>query len=369
MANGERRVLHIGKFYPPYMGGMETHLQALCERLKDSIQTEVLVANDGRETIEEEINGVKVTRLGTLLNLSAASVCPGMARRIRESKADLVHIHLPNPSAILSYLTSQTRSVLVFSHHSDIIRQKVLGKAFEPILRYALRRADAIIVATQNHIRSSPIISDYKDKCHVIPYGIEAKDFQARNEAAINVIRNRFGPHIVLSVGRLVYYKGFEYLIRAMKRVEGHLIIVGSGPLFDSLKREAEGCGIANRVTILTDVKDLRPFYQAADVFVLASIARSEAFGIVQLEAMACGTPVVNTNLDSGVPCVSLDGVTGFTVAPCDEEALCAAIKKLLETGDLRAKFGEAGRQRVKKEFSVEVMTRKTLELYRKLLD
>jgi rhamnosyl/mannosyltransferase len=369
MADDKWRALHVGKFYPPYMGGMETLLQSLCEGLNDSIQTEALVANDGRETIVEEINGVKVTRVGTLLNLSAASVCPGMARRIRESKADLVHIHLPNPTAVLSYLTSRTKSALVFSHHSDIIRQKVLGKAFEPILRYALKRANAIVVATQNHITSSPIISDYKDKCHIVPFGINVAEFQERDEDAIKEVREIYGPRIVLSVGRLVYYKGFEYLIRAMKNVEGHLIIVGSGPLLESLEREAKDCGIANRVTILTDVKDARPFYHAADVFVLASIARSEAFGVVQLEAMACGTPVVNTNLDSGVPCVSLDGVTGLTVAPCDKEALSIAIKKLLDDSDLRAKFGEAGKRRVSEEFSVEVMTRRTLELYRKLLE
>jgi rhamnosyl/mannosyltransferase len=365
----DAKVLHVGKFYPPHKGGIESHLGALCEGLSGSIETEALVANDARETVLETIHGIRVTRLGTLFNLSAASVCPGLGDRIREANADIVHIHLPNPTAILSYLASQARGKLVFSHHSDIVRQRVLGTLFEPILRHAFRRADAIVVATPNHITSSRVVRDYEEKCAVIPYGIDARQFEERDDAAVREIRARFGPRIVLSVGRLVYYKGFEYLIRAMRRVEGHLIIVGEGPLFDDLRSEARNAGIANRVTILTDVANVRSYYQAADVFVLASIARSEAFGIVQLEAMACGVPVVNTRLDSGVPCVSLDGVSGLTVSPSDETALSAAIGRLLDDAELRARLGAAGKQRVSEAFSVDAMTRRTLELYEKLLE
>jgi glycosyltransferase involved in cell wall biosynthesis len=364
----DTKVLHVGKFYPPHKGGIESHLGALCEGLHASIETEALVANPGPETIEETVNGVHVTRVGTLFNLSAASVCPGLGRRIREANADIVHIHLPNPTAILSYLASQARGKLVFSHHSDIVRQRVLGGLFEPILRHAFRQADAIVVATPNHITSSRVVRDYEKKCAVIPYGIDARQFAKQDEATVRDLRARFGPRIVLSVGRLVYYKGFEYLIRAMRRVEGQLIIVGEGPLLEDLRREARNAGVANRVTILTDVGDVRPYYQAADVFVLASIARSEAFGIVQLEAMACGVPVVNTRLDSGVPCVSLDGVSGLTVAPSDDEALSSAIGRLLGDAGLRERLGAAGKQRVGEGFSVDVMTRRTLELYERLL-
>ncbi|HEX6275000.1 MAG TPA: glycosyltransferase, partial [Polyangiaceae bacterium] len=302
------KVLHVGKFYPPHKGGIESHLGALCEGLSGSIETEALVANEGPETVEETINGIRVTRTGTLFNLSAASVCPDLGRRMREARADIVHVHLPNPTAILSYLASRVPGKLVFSHHSDIVRQRVLGTLFEPVLRHAFRRADAIVVATPNHITSSRVVRSYEKKCAVIPYGIDARRFGEHDDAAVRDIRARFGSRIVLSVGRLVYYKGFEYLIRAMRRVEGHLIIVGEGPLFGELTREARDAGVADRVTILTEVENVRPYYQAADVFVLASNARSEAFGIVQLEAMACGVPVVNTRLDSGVPCVSLDG-------------------------------------------------------------
>jgi rhamnosyl/mannosyltransferase len=292
-----------------------------------------------------------------------------MARRIREAKADIVHIHLPNPTAILSYLASGHRGRLVFTYHSDIIRQKVLGRAFWPVLRHALSKASAIIVGSPNYIETSPVLQRFKEKCCVIPFGIKPEEFQQVDASEVARLRKRYGSRIVLGVGRHVYYKGFEYLIRAMKEVRGHLLIVGDGPLREELQREANALGLTERVTFLTDVKDVRPFYHAVDVFALSSIARSEAFGLVQLEAMACGVPVVNTQLDSGVTFVSQHGLTGLTVPPADSHALAQAINSLLDDPARRAQLGAAGRLRVEQEFSLEKMTRRTLELYAEVLE
>jgi rhamnosyl/mannosyltransferase len=149
-----------------------------------------------------------------------------------------------------------------------------------------------------------------------------------------------------------------------MKDVEGRLLIVGKGPLRGTLERLARNLGVSERVTFLTEVQDVRPYYHAADVFALSSIARSEAFGIVQLEAMACSKPVVNTKLDSGVPFVSPHGVTGLTVPPADAGALASAINTLLDDTALSARYGRAARLRVEQEFNLDLMTRRTLELY-----
>ena len=365
----ERKVLHIGKYYPPHFGGMESHLQSLCEQLEGRVGVEVIVANDDRETIVENIGGVNVTRVGTAFNFAAAPICPTMIRRIRETKADIVHIHLPNPSAILAYLASGHRGKLVVSYHSDVVRQKLLSAAFSPFLRYTLKKARAIVAGSPNYLESSSDLRRVNSKCRLITYAIPFREFQQRDTVEIENIKNRYGPRIVLGVGRLVYYKGFEYLIRAMKDIEGHLLIIGDGPLRGELERLAEDLGVSDRVSILTDVNDTRPFYQSADVFVLPSIARSEAFGIVQLEAMACGVPVVNTSLDSGVTYVSLHGVTGLTVPPEDSTALGQAINRLLGDPVLRSKLGATGRQRVEQVFSLEEMSRKTLKMYADVLE
>jgi glycosyltransferase involved in cell wall biosynthesis len=362
------RVLQVGKFYPPHRGGMESHLQVLCGQLRAEVNVEVLVSSDDRRTVEEVLDSVKVTRVGTLFDFAAAPVCPGLVRRIRDSRADIVHLHWPHPTALLAYLASGHAGRLVLTYHSDVVRQRVLGGMFRPVLRRVLEHADAIIAASPNYVESSPVLQQFKSKCNVIPFGVPLDGFDRVDPFEVSRIRERFGPRIVLGVGRLIYYKGFEHLVRAMKKVDAHLVIIGEGPLRGALEQEAERTGVAGRVTLLGHVEDLVPYYHAADVFALPSIARSEAFGIVQLEAMACRRPVINTRLDSGVTYVSVDGVTGLTVPPADSDALAAALDQLLGDAALAARYGRAARLRVEREFDLEVMGRRTRQLYEEIM-
>lgn len=363
------RVLHVGKYYPPHMGGIETHLQVLCGELRKTLDTRVIVASDDRRSAQEVIEGVPVSRMATVFTLASAPLCPRMAAGIRRAAADIVHLHLPNPSAVLAYLASGHRGRLVVSYHSDTVRQRVLGAAFEPFLHSLLRRSSAIIASSCEYQTTSPVLRRYSDRCQVIPYGIPLEQFERVDAAAIAGIRKIFGDRLILAVGRLVYYKGFEYLIRAMARVNAKLLIVGDGPLRGKLQSLIASLGIENKVVLTGKVPDqIAPYYHAADMFVLPSIARSEAFGIVQAEAMASGLPVVNTRLESGVPYVSLHERTGLTVPPADPEALAAAINRLLADPALRQSLGHAARLRAREEFSSPVMTERMLALYHSVM-
>ncbi len=362
------QVLHVGKFYPPHMGGIETHLQTLCGELRKTLDVRVTVANESRAWSNELLDGVPVTRVPTHWTLASAPICPGMISQIRGSEADIVHIHLPNPMAVIAYLASGHRGHLVASYHSDTVRQKFLGAAFEPLLHAALRRSSAIIASSSEYQRSSPVLRKYQDRCHVIPYGIAVEQSQHADPAAVAAIRQQYGERLVVSVGRLVYYKGFEYLIQAMPQVRGNLLIIGEGPLRGKLQDLAASLGLSKRVHFAGNIAgELTSYYHAADVFALASIARSEAFGIVQIEAMAAGTPVVNTSLESGVPFVSLHAKTGLTVPPADPGALADALNCLLDQPELRRSLGDAARERARREFSVETMTGRMLALYDRL--
>lgn len=364
------RVLHVGKFYPPYMGGIETHLQNLCNELKDLVDLKVLVSNSNTQTIEETVEGVSVTRVGTRATLSAAPISPGLVSRIRREAADIVHLHHPNPVAVMAYLLSGHRGTLVITYHSDIVRQKKLGAIFQPFLERALAWSDAIIATSPNYLETSTVLQAHRERCEVLPYGIPVEQFTHRDEPAIARLRERFGSRVVITVGRLIYYKGFDVLVRAMKDVDGTLLVIGDGPLRAELEALSQSLGIGDRVHFLGEIhnRDVAAYYHASDVFALASVARSEAFGIVQLEAMACGLPVVNTSLDSGVPFVSLDGLTGLTVPPGDSDALSRALTTLLDDSDLRARMGEAARRRVDTEFTSPVMGRRMLDLYTSLV-
>lgn len=358
------KVVHVGKFYPPYSGGMESHLATLCGELVNDVDLRVIVANDGRETVSETVDGVPVLRIGTALWISSATVNPGMAAAIRESRADVVHLHHPNPTGVLSYLASGSRAPLVVTYHSDIVRQRVLRTLFSPVQHRFLRRAHAIIASSPDYAASSPVLQRHADRVRVIPFGIRPDDAGTPDSATVAMLRERYGARVVLAVGRLVYYKGFDYLVRAMDSVDGHLVIVGDGPMHGELERLAAEHGIADRVTLAGRVDSVASHYAAADVFALPATARSEAFGLVQLEAMAAGLPVVNTQIPSGVPFVSRDGQTGLTVPPRDPAALAAALTRLLDDAGLRTRLGRAARERVSTEFSAERMARDTLALY-----
>jgi rhamnosyl/mannosyltransferase len=363
------RVLHVGKYYPPYKGGMESHLKILSHELKGEVDLKVLVANGERQTRNEHIDGVDVTRVGKLFDFSAAPVCPGLVREIRNSKADVVHLHWPNPTAVLAYLASGHPGKLIFTYHSDIVRQRKMAVAFGPILRHALKKSSAIIVTSPNYIEGSDVLREFRSRCRVIPFGVSVDYFNQYDPKEAQTIRKRYGPRLVLGVGRMVYYKGFEYLVRAMTLVDGHLLIIGNGPLREALGHLAIDLGISDRVTLLDEVDDVRPYYHAADAFVLSSVMRSEAFGIVQLEAMACGKPVVNTQIDSGVTFVSKHGVSGLTVPAADVAALGEGINQLLDQPELRAMLGEGARRRVAENFTIETMTQSTLELYHEVVE
>lgn len=368
MSSRRLRVLHVGKFYPPHCGGMETHLELLCEGLSQSCDLSVIVASDARRTSAEFVGNVPITRVGTLGSVAGTPVSPGMVRAIRAHPADIIHIHWPNPTAVVAYLASSHRGRLVITYHSDVVRQRILAKAFQPVLRKVLKRASAIIATSPRYIETSDVLQEVKEKCRVIPLAVRAELFDAVDPVEIERIRSQFGPSILLSIGRHVYYKGFEYLIAAMQRINARLLLIGDGPLRKDLEGLAKKLDVGERVVFLGQVSDVIPYYHAADAFVLPSITRSEAFGIVQIEAMACSRPVINTSLDSAVPFVSIDGETGLTVKPRNVGELSSAINLLMNDRSLRFRYGMAARRRVETHFSAEVMTERTLEVYAEVM-
>jgi glycosyltransferase involved in cell wall biosynthesis len=251
------------------------------------------------------------------------------------------------------------------------VRQRRLVRLYKPLERLLLRRCAAIIASSPDYVASSEVLRGHADRCHLIPFGISAEQFAEDrvDRSIVRELRQRFGPRIILSVGRLVHYKGIKFLIRSMAKVDARLVIVGDGPLRAELEREAASIGASGRVVFLGEIHDdLINYYHASDVFALPSCERSEAFGIVQLEAMACGVPVVNTRIDTGVPYVSPDGVTGFTVPPRNSDEMAEALNRLLDDPQLRAKMGRAGRARVVSEFGIAEMAAQTLALYGSVL-
>lgn len=364
------RLLIVGKAYDPHIGGIETVMRQTAEYMRRYAKVKVLCCRDDIGlTKREKIRGVPVTYAGSF---GTAASCPvslsffGEFRR-KVMLADTVELHLPFPLADLALLLSGYKGRVIVAWHSDIVRQKKLLLLYRPLMKWLLRRADAILVATKAHIDSSPHLREFREKCVIVPYGIDPAEYE---------IRPHLDPYAaqlydkdakrILFTGRLVYYKGADVLLEAFAnlKAKAELFFAGTGVLENDLKERAKVLGISERVHFLGRrmTPDLRDFFADCDIFVLPSVANSEAFGIVQLEAMIYAKPVINTALPTGVPLVSLGGETGLTVPPNDAAALTDAMEQLLADDALRMAYGEAARARVLREFSLKKVMAQTAD-------
>jgi rhamnosyl/mannosyltransferase len=371
-------ILYVNKFYTPHVGGVETVTRQLAEgALNRGYQVQVITCNHSVELKDqnEYINGVEVQRAasyGFLHNISLSPTFPYLYRKAI-GWADIVHFHSPSPVPELTHLLYNVPepTSLVVTLHADprTSRFKLLTMAYAPVLRRLLQRADRITATAPENIERTDLLDRYERKTDVIPLATEFEVDPPTRKERTQHRREFLGKDdeepIILFVGRLAYYKGLSYLLRAMQDVDAQLVVVGDGKLRKDLEVVARDLEVANRVRFEGYVPDRRlsDYYSAADVFVLPSIASIEAFGIVQLDAMAHGLPVVNTNLPTGVPFVSQDEETGLTVEPEDSQALAAALNRLVNNPEYRRELGRNAANRAE-EFTEERMIDRYEQLY-----
>jgi glycosyltransferase involved in cell wall biosynthesis len=374
------RVLHFGRFHNDQFGGLERIVRLLLRSLAGNMDVINLVANERFGTDVLEVDGYRVYKVPSLGLIASAAICPTMplwARRLdRERNIDIAHLHFPDPVSHFAAAALPARVKLVISWHSDVIRQRKMLSLYRPFLDRIVARADAIVAATPLHFSSSTQLGACRDsrRLHVVPYGIDYAPFENHQASAdgAELKRGLGRPYMIFSIGRHVYYKGFEFLIRAMRdiRKDAVLVLGGTGPLDPQLKQLATSIGAEDRVIFTGRIPDetLPAYYHAADVYCLPSVEPSEAFGLVQLEAMACRKPVVSCELGNGVSYVNRHGVTGLVVPPRDPPALAAAINRLLADEALRSRLGEAGYGRAKGEFTPERMAEGTMAVYKSVM-
>jgi glycosyltransferase involved in cell wall biosynthesis len=364
------RVLHVYKdFYPPVVGGIEGHINLLCKGLKEKgVDVKVLVSNKKLKCENEIIDGIEVTKAPEIGRCASAPININFSKILRKmaSKADLLHFHMPNPTAEASCILSGTGKPIIVTYHSDIIRQSVLKHFYLPFQKLFLDKVKCIIATSPKYIETSDILRKYKNKCHVIPLGIDHKRFCVDYSSQINRIREKYGKRIILFVGRFRYYKGLHVLIDVMKYVDANLLLVGDGELKSELKKRVKKKKLESKIHFLGERSDdeVNVFLKSCDIFVLPSILRSEAFGIVILEAMACGRAVVSTDLGTGTSYVNINDQTGIVVPPRSVRKMAEAFNYLFENPAKIKEFGKNGVTRVRELFSSEKMVNDIIEIY-----
>ena len=349
------------------VGGIENHIQALAEaEAARGDDVTVLVTNTAGFTARETRNGVRVIKAGRAAHVASTPFSLAMAIEAAGQWADVVNLHMPYPPGDVVARAVLGRPALVVTYHSDVVRQQRLLQIYQPLLAATLTRAERIIVASEAYRASSPFLRPHAARCRVVPYGVDAARFATFDTAEIERIHAAYGQPLIVSVGVLRYYKGLHVLLAALREVDARLLLVGDGPERRRLEALAEELGIAERVGFAGRVPDddLASYYQAADLFVLPSHLRAEAFGIVLLEAMAACLPLVTTEIGTGTSEVNRHGQTGFVVRPNDPAALARALNVLLADQRLREFLGQNGRRRVARDYTLANMAKHTAAVY-----
>lgn len=370
------KILHISKYYYPYIGGVENICKYLVEGMPQ-YERAVVCFSEGSKDVVEDVNGIKVYRVGTWINIARQALSLSyfimLKRVINEFRPDIIHFHWANPFPAAVLLTMMPKKAkLVIHWHMDIIKQKRIYPLIKPIETALLKRADLVVVTSPQYRDSSLPLQLFKNKVKILPNAIDEDNFILRNGDLnkINALKQKYADKpIVFFVGRHIQYKGLPHLLKAEQFVKSDcvFIIAGGGPLTQELKASCH----SSRVYFVGRLSDeeLKIHHYAASVFAFPSITKNEAFGVALAEAMYCGTPAVTFTIPgSGVNWVSLNGETGIEVPNCDDAAFAQAIDKLLTDKNLSKKYAENGIKRVNENFTIPVMAATMEKYYKELM-
>lgn len=374
-------VLHLSKFYYPYKGGIEQVVQDVCEGVNVANELDgsfsvvcdvICVVEDSTASIVE-CNGVKVYRCPVNFSITSFHFSfsyLGVLFSIIDNY-DILHLHLPNPLAGFAIMLAKSRGKKIVLHwHSDIVKQKILHYFYYPFEQWLLRKSAAVIATSPNYIELSECLQSVKDKVVTIPIGLNS-NLQSKPELCDLLHKQYPARKIIFSLGRHVYYKGFEYLIRAAKDLPDDYVVLigGQGPMTSQYHDLIKKLNVESKVNLIGKVDEewLGSYFAAADVFCLPSIERSEAFGVVQIESLSLGTPVVSCSITgSGVGWVNQDGVTGRVVEPRNISLLTAA---LIDVVNHRDAYSSGAKARFNELFTADKMNAVIINLYRDLMD
>ena len=369
------KILQVGKFYP-IRGGVEKVMYDLMEGLSGrNIRCDMLCA-----ATEQQKPGIiplndyaQLLCMSVWIKLYATMISPAMILRLRKLRYayDIVHIHHPDPMACVALFLSGFKGKVILHWHSDILKQKMLLRMYKPLQKWLIKRADVIVGTTPVYVQQSPFLQNVQLKTTYIPIGINELDIESNS--VIRIKEQYAGRKIIFSLGRLVEYKGYEYLIESAKYLnDDYMVLIGGeGHLKEKLLQQIENLGVGGKVKLLgfiLDNKEIAAYFMACDMFCMSSIWKTEAFGIVQIEAMSCGKPIVATRIaESGVSWVNDDGVSGYNVEPQNAKALAEAIERILTDPQRYADLSAGARQRYETMFTQEKMVDKCVDLYHDL--
>jgi glycosyltransferase involved in cell wall biosynthesis len=381
------RVVHLAKYHSPHYGGMESHVETLSQKQAqlgaevcivcvNSFDRKMQLSQRTKTEITFDENHVQVIKVGRYFSFLKLDFCPSLILYVlyfSKLPNTIFHVHTPNPTMLIALVLAGKIRNMAITHHSDAIKQRLLKYLFRPIEHLIYRQAAIVLTTSKAYQKGSKFLRLYSKNLGVLPLGSELSAFTNPHPSILEraqKLKAEHGDILWVAVGRLVYYKSFHIALAALRDVPGKLAIVGTGKLMADLQKTAQELGVADRIIWWgrASTADLIAAYHAATALWFPSNIRSEAFGMVQVEAMASGCPAINCDIPgSGVPWVCRHEREGLTVPINDARAFGAAARRLLEEPGLHDRLSQGARQRALK-FSDELMAERSLAIYQKIL-
>lgn len=368
------KVAHVFKsFYPDTYGGIERVIDELCIGMSVyGVKSSVFSMSENNIGWMSRNDSYQVYFFKKNFGIASTNFSFSALQKFKYlvSDADLIHYHFPNPFSDVLHLYSKISKPYVVTYHSDIVKQKLLSKAYAPIMNKFLGSADALVATSENYVKTSSFLSSFKRKVSVVPIGISENEFMSPSAEKSNYWNDRLPEKFFLYFGALRYYKGLDVVIQAIDGTDMHLVIAGSGPEKNYLAGLVKKLELEHQVHFISSVSDEDKFalIKLCYAFVFPSNVRSEAFGISLLEASACGKALISCEIGTGTSFVNINNLTGFVVKSFSVVELREAMLKLNQSLSLTEKFGENSRKRYEALFRSQRQADSYFELYERVL-
>lgn len=375
------KVLHVYRtYFPDPPGGLQEAIRQICLSTKKyNVESRIFTLSPSPEPNELDFPEGKVFRYRSVMAPASCDIAlPNIISEFKKAAewADIINYHFPWPFADFLNLFIDKNKAKVMTYHSDIVRQKALGMMYSPLMQKMLRSMDYVVPTSQNYANTSVTLTKYvkDEQLKIVPLGIRdiSSEAELADEAENNILEglNILNKKFVLALGVLRYYKGFHTLVEAAKDIDGIVVIAGSGPEGERLANQAKSIGIENIVfagQISNEVKHV--LLKNCCSVVLPSHLRSEAFGMVLVEASMYSKPMVSCEIGSGTSFVNMDKDTGLVVAPENPMELSRAINLLFTDVGLSQKYALRARERFEILFSEESIGLGYFEIYSQLVE
>ncbi|MEH6557753.1 MAG: glycosyltransferase [Oceanicoccus sp.] len=366
------KVLHFYRtYYPDSQGGLEEAIRQICLSTGPlSVENRVLTLQ--RKPGESTIKRPEATVYRSPLHLSITSCDMGfkILPLYKEllNWCDVVHYHFPWPFADMLELVAGGNKPYIVTYHSDIVRQKVLGKLYQPLMKRFLGRASRIVATSRNYLVSSPVLCDYSSKVEVIPLGIIEESYPCCETETIAAMREQYGENFFFFVGVFRYYKGLHILLSAIKDASYTVVIAGSGPVEQELKKQATELQLDNVIFpgFISDQEKVA-LLQLCRGVVFPSHLRSEAFGMTLVEGAMMGKPLISTEVGTGTSYVNIHKETGLVVSPGSVKELREAMDYLYCHSQDAETMGANARQRYAEHFTGDIIGEQYAQLYKQV--